>query len=69
MYLFGPDEKRGAVLVNQLVTAIGVDVVDLSAVDVEGHPILVDPHVPRIHRRSAGQHTYLRNEVQDKSLD
>lgn len=69
MYLFGPDEKRGAVLVNQLVTAIGVDVVDLSAVDVEGHPILVDPHVPRIHRRSAGQHTSLRNEGEDKSLD
>ena len=60
-YLLWANKQRGAVLVYKLVAAIVVDVCNFSAVDVEGHWVLVDFKFPRVHWRMSG--------VQDTSME
>lgn len=48
-YLLSMDKKRCAVLVYKLVAAIGVDMSHFGAVDVEGHPVLINSQSFRVH--------------------
>ncbi len=48
-YLLSVDKKRCAVLVYKLVAAVGVDMSHFCAVDVEGHPVLINSQSFSIH--------------------
>lgn len=54
-YLLGMNKKRRAVLVHKLIAAIGVNMSHFCAVNVERHPLLINPQSSRIHGRTSAQ--------------
>lgn len=48
-YLLSTDEKRCAVLVYKLVAAVGINMGHFCAVNVEGHPVLINSQTFRVH--------------------
>lgn len=49
------DKKRRAVLVHELVAAIGVDMSHFCAVNVEGHLVLINSQSSRVHGLASAQ--------------
>lgn len=49
MCLFSPYEDGRVVLIDELITAVGVDVGDFTAVDVERHALLIDAQILRMY--------------------
>ncbi len=55
MHLFAANEERSAVLIDELIAAVAVDVCDFTAVNVERHPLLIDVWRPVGHDASPSQ--------------
>lgn len=54
-YLLSMNKKRRAVLVHELVAAVGIDMSHFCAVNVERRPVLINPQASRVHSWASPQ--------------